>query len=340
MAKAALGLAVLGVYNGTTTMAADGTALSLTNAKFYANGLVNGETLSTVTLSNANVSGNGSNTVTTATGGNGFNIANYQLGNSQNMTGAVAFDGTQTNPTATTNAVWLRPAPLGVDVKAVYNGTSTYTNGLNGTEIKVSGLLGQDVNKTVNTANLNTRDTSLSTYVSSITSSQFQVGNYVLLGEASPGSDGACVTGICSGGFAANGNVNGTNQVAITVLQPPPPATAIPVPVFTDNGAKALVGEISPPTFGGMNYLQAKLVNEQVAQDVPKDGSPLSYVPVVTRQTNQGEVLAVPVTRDPNRKPQSELNVNQTSVPSNSSPLDVFVVDTGVNLNGVTQGVK
>jgi len=54
--------------------------------------------------------------------------------------------------------------------------------------------------------------------------------------------------------------------------------------------------------------------------------------------TDAGQELQVRLPEDKNRKPQSELNVNNTTVSSNTSPLDVFVVDTGINLSNLING--
>jgi len=53
--------------------------------------------------------------------------------------------------------------------------------------------------------------------------------------------------------------------------------------------------------------------------------------------TDAGQELQVRLSEDKNRKPQSELNVNNTAVSSNSSPLDVFVVDSGINLSDLNK---
>lgn len=83
LTKAALGLDLLAIYNGSTSFTIDNTGtLTTTNAVIETTGLVNGETITGVTVSGLNVAHNGGNTVTAATGAGGFDINNYQLGNS------------------------------------------------------------------------------------------------------------------------------------------------------------------------------------------------------------------------------------------------------------------
>ncbi|MDD2845368.1 MAG: hypothetical protein PHT57_10475, partial [Rhodoferax sp.] len=40
---------------------------------------------------------------------------------------------------------------------------------------------------------------------------------------------------------------------------------------------------------------------------------------------------------DGKRKSSGELNINNVTVPSSTGPLDVFVVDTGINLESVAE---
>ncbi|MBT8617498.1 hypothetical protein G6652_09695, partial [Polynucleobacter paneuropaeus] len=74
IAKAALGITIAGTYNGST---------SITPTAFTTNGLVNSETItaiSSATVNNANVAGNGTNYVTGITiGGGTASMSNYAI---------------------------------------------------------------------------------------------------------------------------------------------------------------------------------------------------------------------------------------------------------------------
>ncbi len=143
------------------------------------------------------------------------------------------------------------------------------------------------------------------------------------------------------------------NSVAAPVLQPPPAAPII-VPAFPDNGIKAIANDTRPPEFGGMNYVAALFEgaaptaaptasgqtqgSTPAASAAPTQGGAMNYVSISSKVTDSGQELQVRLPEDKNRKPQSELNVNNTTVSSNTSPLDVFVVDTGINLSNLNNG--
>lgn len=139
------------------------------------------------------------------------------------------------------------------------------------------------------------------------------------------------------------------NLVISAALQPPPAAPII-VPAFPDNGIKAIINETRPPEFGGMNYVAARLEGAAptaagqsqgaapTASTAPTQGGAMNYVSISSKVTDAGQELQVRLPEDKNRKPQSELNVNNTTVSSNTSPLDVFVVDTGINLSNLNNG--
>jgi YDG domain/MBG domain (YGX type)/Bacterial DNA-binding protein len=99
ISKAALGISASGVYSGSTSVAPDTYALT---------GLMNGETvnnITSVTVSNANVAGNGANRITTIVVGNGTaSMSNYVLGASYNAAAN----------TSTTNYFTMSKAPLTV----------------------------------------------------------------------------------------------------------------------------------------------------------------------------------------------------------------------------------
>lgn len=113
---AQLGITATAVYNGGTFF--------LNPTSFTVNGLVNNETitqLSSVTLSNANVSGNGSNYVFSAVILSGTaSISNYRLNSGYNITIGV-----------TQNTATVTPAPLTVTstsvASKVYDGTNVAT---------------------------------------------------------------------------------------------------------------------------------------------------------------------------------------------------------------------
>ena len=145
------------------------------------------------------------------------------------------------------------------------------------------------------------------------------------------------------------------NLVISAVTLVPPPAAPVIVPAFPDNGIKAIANDTRPPEFGGMNYVAALFEGAtptatsptatsqtqgtaSTASAAPTQTGAMNYVSISSKVTDAGQELQVRLPEDKNRKPQSELNVNNTTVSSNTSPLDVFVVDTGINLGNLING--
>jgi filamentous hemagglutinin family protein len=187
LGKAALGVSVTGTYNGTT-----GFDDADTGTTIEANGLVNGETLTAVTVSSPNVFANGANYVTAFTGGTA-SLANYaiQSGYSASTSGSPATI-TKTNNTATINR-----APLGVTVSGTYNGTTTL-NAADGATITGYGLVGQDVAVSLSTATLDSKNVANATKVLSLTGTgTFDQRNYVLDGSVNttPATAGTALDG-------------------------------------------------------------------------------------------------------------------------------------------------
>jgi len=374
LGKAALGIDVVGVYNGTTGLSVDGTStVTPSNAVIYTNGLIAGETITGVTIGNANVTGNGSNTVTSATGGgtnNNFDIGNYQLGSSQIVTGSTTFNGTQTStPATTTNATWLKPAPLGVAVSGSPNGTTTMSTA-NGASINASGLVGQDTNGvSLTSATLSSANAGAANKVVSLAGTgTFDIRNYVLNG-AIYGSATSLTAGTAGNGTDATNAV--TTTATTTAELPPPPPSPIVVPAFVDNGIKALGSDVRPTSFGGLNYVahsgdavstggsslnfesvpanntnassgtvserptSAAAGSAQGAEQATTGGNALNFVSTNTpAEGSSGTAPNAPAAGGRNAK--SELNVNTVSVPSAAGPLDVFVVGSGVNRSGIS----
>jgi hypothetical protein len=353
-----LGINVTGIYNGTSNLTINGGALSASNAIFQYTGLVSGETITEVTIASPNVVRNGSNSVVSVTGSNNFDINNYQLGTSQVVSNNLPFNGDQTTttPLVTTNAVWLKPAPLGVAVSGTYNGTTTMST-VNGAVITPYGLLGQDATGvSLTTATLSSPNLSVpggNKVVAVTGTGTFDPNNYVLDSSvnATPATAGAALDG--------SGATNTVNLVEAPTVPPvvlqPPPAAPIIVPAFPDNGIKAIAIDTRPPEFGGMNYVAALFEgatptstsptasgqtqgSAPTASTAPTEGGAMNYVSISSKVTDSGQELQVRLPEDKNRKPQSELNVNNTTVSSNTSPLDVFVVDTGINLSNLNNG--
>jgi hypothetical protein len=370
----------VGTYNGTTTYSGSTTLSASTTSSNGVSivGLQGSDTVTGLTILSPNVSANATNVVDGFGAGSTALLSNYTLP-SRNSTTPVA--------AGTTNFVTLSPAPLGILVQGIDNGGNVYTDGVNGATLTSSGLVGGDVGKRVRTATLNTPTVTDDSYVSSITSLDFQVGNYVLFGAKSPGSTGTCVDGVCSGTNNGGVNAGGTNRVALTPLAPPP-ASPVIVPAFPDNGSTGLLADPQQPAPGGMNYVSASFTDStgslsggttttagtssgtgtatgtatttttttttagtstggtttagttsgttsgSSTESTATTGA-LTFVAITALSTPEGDELRVQLPQEKDRKPQSELNVNNTSVPSNSGQLDVFVVGTGINLNGL-----
>ena len=311
LAKAPLGLSVSGTYDGTTSYSTAG------GATITPTGLQGGDTVTGVTLSNANVAGNGSNYVTALTGGTA-SLSNYTLNNSYYATAGTS-----------QNVATLSRAPLGVAVTGV-SGNLTIENGAPGSSIVSAGLVGQDVGGQIKTATI---DSTTLSFVRSITSTDFNVNNYSLISNNSSGNAGQCVAGVCAGAVNGGINVGGTNSVVLTVLQPPPVAPVV-VPAFSDNGVNAISPNVKPPEFGGMNYVQVRenVGSSSDASLVSTNG--LQYVPVASTAVTQ-----ITSAQSKNNKSSADSDLNASKVPSNSSPLDVFVLGSGINLSATQQAV-
>ena len=349
MAKAALGINLNARYNGTTSY----------TSGIQTNGLLGEDSVTGVSINNANVYNNLSNFISAVTGANGYNLLN-------NYTISSQASGTATTgapATTSTNTVTLTQAPLGVGVSGTYNGTTTLTTA-GGATITANGLVGQDASVNLTSATLNSANVADTKKVVSVTGDgTFDLRNYVLNGNTSGNTQSV------TAGTAGDGT-DATNAVALVVL-PPPPANPILVPAFVDNGVKALASDVKPTSFGGLNYVQAgglsvvgsgstlNFVSSTSASPSPTAASPSATAGAST-STGQVQPPAVNAseqvptgasslnfvssnaqdssasTGTGNRKSTSDLNVNNVTVPSASGPLDVFVVDTGVNRSGVT----
>jgi len=204
--KAALGVDVSGTYNGTTSYTSS-------NSTITTNGLVNGETLTGVTLHDANVYSNGSNYVTAFTAGTA-SLDNYSISASTNTT----MSGS--NITTAHNNATLASAPLGVAVSGTYNGTNVLSTA-GGATITGYGLVGQDSGQTLSTATLDSKNVASATKVVALTGTgTFDQRNYVLdgsmnatggTGTAGSAADGSGATNTATLAKAALGvDVTGT----------------------------------------------------------------------------------------------------------------------------------
>ncbi len=360
--KAVLGVDVNGRYNGTT-------GFTTSNATIATNGLLGGDTLTGVTVRDANVSSNGSNYITAFTGGTA-SLGNYQLSASTDTTSSGESIST------THNNASIDRAPLGVTVAGTYNGTDVMSTAA-GATITAYGLVGQDANANLSTATLDLKDATNARKVLALTGSGlFDQRNYVLNGSinatggtgtagTAPDGSGATntaniarmamtvvaddkvkviggvdpaltyhftrgslvnndslvidlhrETGEALGRYAINAMASANQNYEVTLVDgiltiapvPIPPSSPIIVPAFVDNGAQVLAGQ-SSTNFGGLTY---------VLTDGSTDGP-----------ANADE--------DGKRKSSGELNINNVTVPSSTGPLDVFVVDTGINLESVAE---
>ncbi|WP_210546553.1 YDG domain-containing protein [Rhodoferax sp. PAMC 29310] len=358
LARAALGVDVSGTYNGTT-------GFTTSNATLTANGLLGSDTLTGVMVRDANVFSNGSNVITAFTGGTA-SLGNYQISASTDTTSSGASIST------THNNASIGRAPLGVTVAGTYNGTDVMSAAA-GATITGYGLVGQDANAKLSTATLDSKNVADATKVLALTGSgTFDQRNYVLDGSMNA-TGGTATAGVALDGtgatntaniarmamtiaaddkvkvvgdvdpaltyhFARGSLVNNDSlgggltrnsgeelgQYAINAMAPTnpnyevrlvngvltiapvpiPPSSPIIVPAFVDNGVEVLASQ-SPTSLGGLNY-------------VLTDGS--------SAGSEGGK-----------RKSTSELNINNFTVPSSTGPLDVFVVDTGINLDPVAK---
>ncbi|MBT8548695.1 S-layer family protein, partial [Polynucleobacter paneuropaeus] len=161
---AVLGIAVSGVYNGTSSFTNQ-------NATILTTGLATWDTITNVTVSSPNA--NGTNTYVTAvagtaTGVNTFSSLNYLIDSSYNgtMTAGMPVNASQGSAS---NKVSILPAPLGVTINAIYNGTNTVTP----TSYTVTGLVNSQTISGISAAMINAINVSSnnSNYVTAITTS-------------------------------------------------------------------------------------------------------------------------------------------------------------------------
>ncbi|AWW47507.1 hypothetical protein DPM17_01900 [Polynucleobacter paneuropaeus] len=150
ISKAPLGISIATTYNGSTTV---------TPTILGVNGLVNGETLSSITsavISNANVANTLTTYATSITIGSGTaSMSNYMLGSTRN-------NSTSSN---SENIVTITPKALSLSAVKVYDGATT----LSGSQITMTGLIGT---QTLNYTGANINDANVATpnkYISSIT---------------------------------------------------------------------------------------------------------------------------------------------------------------------------
>ncbi|MBT8609422.1 filamentous hemagglutinin N-terminal domain-containing protein [Polynucleobacter paneuropaeus] len=150
ISKAPLGISIATTYNGSTTV---------TPTILNVNGLVNGETLSSITsavISNANVVNTLTTYATSITIGSGTaSMSNYMLGSTRN-------NSTSSN---SENIVTITPKALSLSAVKVYDGATT----LSGSQITMTGLIGT---QTLNYTGANINDANVATpnkYISSIT---------------------------------------------------------------------------------------------------------------------------------------------------------------------------
>ncbi|MBT8578641.1 filamentous hemagglutinin N-terminal domain-containing protein [Polynucleobacter paneuropaeus] len=150
ISKAPLGISIAATYNGSTTV---------TPTILGVNGLVNGETLSSITsavISNANVANTLTTYATSITIGSGTaSMSNYMLGSTRN-------NSTSSN---SENIVTITPKALSLSAVKVYDGATT----LSGSQITMTGLIGT---QTLNYTGANINDANVATpnkYISSIT---------------------------------------------------------------------------------------------------------------------------------------------------------------------------
>jgi TonB family protein len=219
LSKALLGINLNATYNGTNTY----------TSTIKANGLVGGDTITSVTVSNLNVANNSSNFINGVIGTTGsagltsYNfLNNYIINSSANGTATTGTPGT-----TSTNTVTLGAAPLGISLAATYNGTTTYTTG-----ISSSGLQGTDAitGVTINDSNVASNSAN---YITGIAGTA-NLTNYKIFATANTGSTGTNSSGVYSGTISGGANSGGTNKIhlADVISTPVPPATIEPPKVL------------------------------------------------------------------------------------------------------------
>jgi hypothetical protein len=161
---AVLGIAVSGIYNGTTTFTS-------TNSTITTTGLASWDRITSVTVSSANASG--ATTFVTAFAGNTpatetntFSASNYVMGTSYNGTLSSGLPVNGSQATAT-NRVNISPAPIGVTINAVYSGSTVVTP----SAFTVTGLVNSQTITAISAATINNANVSAnaSNYMTAIT---------------------------------------------------------------------------------------------------------------------------------------------------------------------------
>ena len=224
LTKALLGINLNAVYIGTTTYSQD-TQVDSAFPTIQTNGLVGSDSVTSVVINNANVSANSSNYIKAVKDSAGFDmLQNYTIANS--VSGIASTSAPITNQI---NTVTLIPAPLGISVKATYNGTNSFNN-TNAT-IVVSGLLNTD---SIGTITVTTNDSIPYTpgnYVTKVSSNGFDSSNYLINSRYnSTSTSGICSSVVCSGS-AGRTNIDGTNVVTITQV----PTSGLPTIEIVSN---------------------------------------------------------------------------------------------------------
>jgi mucin-19 len=150
---AVLGIAVSGVYNGTTTFTSANSTITTT-------GLASWDRITSVTVSSANA--NGASTFvsaiagnTPATASNTFSASNYILATGFNnaLSGGLPVN---TSQATATNRVSITPAPLGVTINAVYSGSTAVTP----SAFTVTGLVNNQTIAAISAATINNANVS------------------------------------------------------------------------------------------------------------------------------------------------------------------------------------
>ncbi|MBT8569989.1 hypothetical protein G6705_08580, partial [Polynucleobacter paneuropaeus] len=152
---AALGINLNATYNSGTSYS------STINTK----GLVGGDTVTSVTINNANVAANESNYITGVTGTTGAaGTTGYDFLQNYTINNKAYGSATTGNPgTTDTNTITLSKAALGINLNATYNGTTSYDNGIQTNGLQVNDSI---ASVTINNANVAANGTN---YIKSVT---------------------------------------------------------------------------------------------------------------------------------------------------------------------------
>ena len=209
LTAAPLGITLSATYNGTSAYgtSANITQLSTSNSGITVAGLLQSDYLSGITINSPNVSANSSNYVTAISGSSNLST-NYSLPAVNYAATGGTFTGAQTPIAGTTNAVILAKAPLGINLNAVYNGTTTYT-----AVIKTNGLVGSDVAPGVSSVTITSKDVStVGNYITGVTGNvgvndTNMLNNYIISSSAS--------------GTPTSGNPGSTTTNTVTLTKAP-----------------------------------------------------------------------------------------------------------------------